>query len=132
MSVGTALITGAAKNIGRAIAERLARDGFDVACVGRSEESLAETAESVGALGRRSLTLAADVSDGAAVGAAVKTIVEEWGGIDVLVNNAGITRDQLLLRMGEEDFDQVLDVNLKGCFHFSKAVARVMIIAVNR
>ncbi|NNE43271.1 MAG: 3-oxoacyl-[acyl-carrier-protein] reductase [Gemmatimonadetes bacterium] len=124
--MSAALVTGAAKNIGRAIAVRLAQDGFDVACVGRSVESLAETVAAVEAAGRRALPLAADVADAEAVQAAVKTTVAELGGVDVLVNNAGITKDNLLVRMSEEDFDRVIEVNLKGCFHFSKAVARPM------
>ena len=124
--MSVALVTGAAKNIGRAIAERLAADGFDVACVGRSVESLADTVGAVEASGRKALALAADVSDGDAVQEAVKTAVAELGGVDVLVNNAGITKDNLLLRMSGEDFDRVMEVNLKGCFHFCKAVARPM------
>jgi 3-oxoacyl-[acyl-carrier protein] reductase len=124
--VSAALVTGAAKNIGRAIAVRLARDGFDVACVGRSAESVADTVKEVEAQGRRGLPLAADVSDGDAARRAVEATVGELGGLDVLVNNAGITRDKLLLRMDAEDFDRVLEVNLKGAFHFSKAAARPM------
>lgn len=124
--MSSALVTGAARNIGRAIATRLARDGFDVACVGRSVESLAETVEDVKAAGRRAVPLAADVSDANAAQEAVRGAVSELGGVDVLVNNAGITRDGLLLRMKTRDFDQVIDVNLKGVFHFAKAVARPM------
>ena len=123
---GVALVTGAAKNIGRAIAVRLARDGFDVACVGRSVESLAETTADVESAGRKALPIAADVAEEGAASSAVKTAVEEFGSVDVLVNNAGITRDGLLLRMGSDDWDAVLTVNLKGAFHFSKAVARPM------
>lgn len=126
MSRGIALVTGAAKNIGAAIAVRLAKDGFDVACVGRSEESVGSTAEAVRAAGCRALSIAADVSRFQESTAAVERTVKEWGGIDVLVNNAGITRDKLLLRMDEEDFDQVLAVNLKSVFHFSKAATKVM------
>jgi 3-oxoacyl-[acyl-carrier protein] reductase len=124
--VSAALVTGAARNIGRAIAVRLARDGFDVACVGRSAESVADTVRQVEGHGRRGLPLAADVSDAEAARHAVETTVAELGGVDVLVNNAGITRDKLLLRMDAEDLDRVLDVNLKGAFHFCKAAARPM------
>jgi 3-oxoacyl-[acyl-carrier protein] reductase len=126
MSRGAALVTGAAKNIGRAIALRLAQDGFDVACVGRSKESVAETVLGVEAQGRKGLGIAADVSTQKEAQAAVESAVEALGGIDVLVNNAGITRDKLLLRMDESDFDAVLDVNLKGVFHFSKAASKYM------
>ncbi len=127
--MSVALVTGSAKNIGRCIAARLARDGFDVACVGRSEESVADTVKDVEAAGRKALALAADVSSGEAAAGAVKRAIDELGSVDVLVNNAGITRDNLLLRMSEEDLDAVLDTNLKGCFHFSKAVTRPMMKA---
>jgi 3-oxoacyl-[acyl-carrier protein] reductase len=122
-----ALVTGASRNIGRAIAVRLAEEGHDVACVGRSVESLADTAAAVEATGRRALPLAADVSDAAAATAAVETAVEKLGGLDVLVNNAGVTRDKLLLRMDAADFEHVIDVNLKGVYHFSRTAARTMI-----
>ncbi|MEZ5063126.1 MAG: 3-oxoacyl-[acyl-carrier-protein] reductase [bacterium] len=124
--MSVALVTGAARNIGRAIAVRLARDGFDVACTGRSEESLAETVHDVRAQGRQALAIAADASDPEAPKAAVERAVKELGSLDVLVNNAGITKDGLVARMSEEDFERVLDVNLKGCFRFCKAAARPM------
>ncbi len=127
MTDRTALVTGAARNIGRAICVRLARDGFDVACVGRSLESVAETAAEVEKTGRRALPLAADVSDEAAADRAVNAAVEHFGGLDVLVNNAGVTRDKLLLRMSGDDFDHVIDVNLKGVYHFSRTASRTMI-----
>lgn len=126
MSRGTALVTGAAKNIGRAIAVRLAKDGFDVACVGRSAESVSETVREVEAHGRKGLAIAADVTRQDEAQAAVESTAQQLGGIDVLVNNAGITRDKLLLRMEESDFDAVLAVNLKGVFHFSKAACKYM------
>jgi 3-oxoacyl-[acyl-carrier protein] reductase len=124
--VSAALVTGAAKNIGRAIAARLARDGADVACVGRTVDSLVETVQEIESTGRRALSIACDVSDGEAAQNAVRRTVEELGSLDVLVNNAGITRDRLLLRMDPEDFDRVLEVNLKGTFHFCKAAAKPM------
>ncbi|MAF27208.1 MAG: 3-oxoacyl-[acyl-carrier-protein] reductase [Gemmatimonadota bacterium] len=126
MSVPVALVTGAARNIGRAIATRLAADGFDVACVDMTEDSLTETVAEVESLGRRAVAVAADVSDPESSRAAVDATMEAFGRVDVLVNNAGITRDGLLLRMSEEDFGLVLSVNLKGVFHFSKAAARPM------
>ncbi|HET9888298.1 MAG TPA: 3-oxoacyl-[acyl-carrier-protein] reductase [bacterium] len=126
MSRGAALVTGAAKNIGRAIAVRLAKDGFDVACVGRTVDSVAETVREVEAQGQKGLALAADVAQGDQAQAAVDDSVQKLGGLDVLVNNAGITRDKLLLRMDESDFDAVLAVNLKGVFHFSKAASKYM------
>ena len=126
MSAKVALITGAAINIGQAIAVRLARDGFDIAAVDRDVDLLEETVGLVEAEGRKAVALAADVTDEEAAQAAVSATLEKLGGLDVLVNNAGITRDRLLIRMGGQDFDDVIRVNLKGCFHFSKAVARPM------
>ena len=127
MTAPVALVTGAARNIGRAIATRLARDGHDVACVGRNVESLAETASEVESLGRRALSLEADVSNEVAAARAVEAAVEHFGRVDVLVNNAGVTRDKLILRMSAEDFDHVIDVNLKGVYHFSRTAARGMV-----
>jgi 3-oxoacyl-[acyl-carrier protein] reductase len=121
-----ALVTGAAMNIGQAISVRLARDGFDIAGVDRDVDLLEETVGLVEAEGRRAVALAADVTDEEAAQAAVSATLEKLGSVDVLVNNAGITRDRLLIRMSGQDFDDVIRVNLKGCFHFSKAVARPM------
>ncbi|MDP7032126.1 MAG: 3-oxoacyl-[acyl-carrier-protein] reductase, partial [Gemmatimonadota bacterium] len=89
-------------------------------------DSLTETVAEVESLGRRAVAVAADVSDPESSRAAVDATMEAFGRVDVLVNNAGITRDGLLLRMSEEDFGLVLSVNLKGVFHFSKAAARPM------
>ena len=121
-----ALVTGAARGIGQAIALQLAADGADLAMGDVQAEWLAETAEKARALGRRVECYAMNVADGASVGEAVAKIAADFGKMDVLVNNAGITRDTLLIRMSEEDWDQVLDVNLKGAFLVTKAVARFM------
>lgn len=121
-----ALVTGAARNIGQAIAVQLASDGFDVACVDLDVDSLADTVAAVTDAGCRAIAIAADVADEAACGAAVAETIGQLGGLDVLVNNAGITRDKLLLRMDAEDFDRVLRVNLRGAFLFAKAAARQM------
>ncbi len=122
----TAVVTGAARGIGRAIAETLAAEGADLALCDLKAEWLAETAESVQAMGRKATCYAVDVSNAAAVSETVTAIAKDLGRIDILVNNAGITRDTLLPRMSEEDWDAVLDVNLKGTFLFTKAVARPM------
>ena len=121
------LVTGAARGIGRAIAETVAEAGADVALCDLQEDWLSETAEAVSAAGRTVRCYAVDVSDAEAVVATVDAVVSDFGRVDVLVNNAGITRDTLLLRMAVEDWDAVLNVNLRGTFLFSKAVARPMV-----
>ena len=121
-----ALVTGAARGIGQAIALQLAADGADLALCDVKAEWLDDTAAKVKALGRRAEAYAMDVANGVAVGEAVAQILAAFGRIDVLVNNAGITRDTLLIRMTEEDWDAVLDVNLKGAFLVTKAVVKSM------
>ncbi len=124
-----AIVTGGSRGIGRAIALRLAADGADVAVCARNGEAAAETASLVEAAGVRSLSRSVDVTDTEQVGDFVKAVSETLGGLDILVNNAGITRDNLLMRMKEEDWDTVLETNLKGAFICSKAVARSMMKA---
>ena len=101
--------------------------GADVVCVSRTEENSAKVAAEVEAIGRRAWAVAVDVSDTAAVDAAAKGILESTGRIDILVNNAGVTRDNLLMRMSEEEWDTVIDTNLKGAFNFTKALTRPFI-----
>lgn len=122
----TALVTGAARGIGRAIAEELAAEGADVAICDLKEEWLADTAGAIRNLGRQALCLAVDVSSSEAVNATVAAAVEKLGKLDILVNNAGITKDTLLVRMSDEDWDAVLNVNLKGTFLFTRAAAKPM------
>lgn len=124
-----AIVTGAARGIGQAIAVKLASEGADIALCDVEKDWLTETAGLITAKGRRVECFAVDVSNGAAVQAAVDQISEKFGKIDILVNNAGITRDTLLIRMSEEDWDKVLQVNLKGAFLFTKAVAKPMMKA---
>ena len=121
-----ALVTGAARGIGQAIALQLAADGADLALCDVKAEWLADTLAKVNALGRRAEGYAMDVANAAAVGEAVAKVLADFGRIDVLVNNAGITRDTLLIRMTEEDWDAVLDINLKGAFLTTKAVVKSM------
>lgn len=121
-----ALVTGAARGIGQAIAVQLAADGADVALCDLQAEWLSETAQRVQAAGRRSQAYALDVAQSAAVGPVIEKIIADFGRIDILVNNAGITRDTLLIRMSEEDWDAVLDINLKGAFLVTKAVVKSM------
>jgi 3-oxoacyl-[acyl-carrier protein] reductase len=122
-----AIVTGAARGIGQAIALKLASEGADLALCDVQKEWLADTAQKAAALGRRAECFAVDVSNGEAVQAAVAEIEKSFGRIDILVNNAGITRDSFLVRMSEQDWDAVLNVNLKGAFLFTKSVARPMI-----
>ncbi|MEW6245439.1 MAG: 3-oxoacyl-[acyl-carrier-protein] reductase [Nitrospirota bacterium] len=121
-----AIVTGAAQGIGRAIAETLARDGADIVVAdldpGRSQETVAAVEE----LGRRALNVKVNVADFNDVKAMVDQALKDWGKVDILVNNAGITRDGLLLRMKEEDWNLVLQVNLNGTFHCTKAVLQPM------
>lgn len=120
-------MTGAARGIGQAIALKLAGDGADLALCDLDKDWLAETAEKASALGRRVECYSVDVSDAAGVQACVQEVVKAFSRIDILVNNAGITKDQFMLRMSEEDWDAVINVNLKGTFLFTKAVARPML-----
>jgi 3-oxoacyl-[acyl-carrier protein] reductase len=122
-----AIVTGASRGLGRAIALRLAKSGCDVACVSRSIESSRETVSGVEEAGRKGRAYAVDVSTGADVEAAVAEIAADFGTVDILVNNAGVTRDGLLARMSEEDWSAVLDTNLKGAFHWTKPVGRLMV-----
>ena len=125
-----ALVTGAARGIGRAIAIKLAGNGYDVIVnYNGSIEKANETVEECKKLGSNSKAYKCDVSDYDTVEQMVKDIIAEYGKIDCLVNNAGITKDTLLLRMTEEDFDKVIDINLKGAFNCLKHVSKYMIKA---
>ncbi|MCF7816502.1 MAG: 3-oxoacyl-[acyl-carrier-protein] reductase [Kiritimatiellales bacterium] len=121
-----ALVTGAARGLGQAIAVKLAEAGADIALCDLKAEWLEETAAKVKALGRRAECYGVNVAEGASVSEGVKTIEKDFGKIDILVNNAGITKDGLMIRMSEEDWDAVLNVNLKGTFLCTKAVMRGM------
>ncbi|MBM3878619.1 MAG: 3-oxoacyl-[acyl-carrier-protein] reductase [Verrucomicrobia bacterium] len=122
-----AVVTGAGRGIGRAIALRFAAEGADVVCVSRTAANADHVADEVRALGRRAWARALDVSDAQAVADAAGQIVAETGRVDILINNAGVTRDGLLLRMTEADWDLVLDTNLKGAFNFTKALTRTFL-----
>jgi 3-oxoacyl-[acyl-carrier protein] reductase len=122
-----AVVTGAGRGIGRAIALKYAAEGADVVCVSRTAENSEKTAGEVRALGRKAWALAVDVADAAAVNAATDKILTDAGRVDILVNNAGVTRDGLLMRMSDEDWDTVLNTNLKGAFHFTRALSRSFI-----
>ena len=117
-----AIVTGAAQGIGQAIAECLAKAGADVAVVDLEAARCADTLQLVEHQQRRGLALSADVAQWEAVKGMVDHVMKEWGRVDVLVNNAGITRDGLIVRMKEEDWNAVLQVNLTGTFYCTKAI----------
>lgn len=124
----TAIVTGGTRGIGRAIALELARRGADVAFNYAQNADAAETLKAeLAALGVRAFASQCDVASTAAAAEMVKQVKEAFGRIDYLVNNAGITRDTLILRMKEDDWDAVIDTNLKGAWNFSKAALRVML-----
>jgi 3-oxoacyl-[acyl-carrier protein] reductase len=126
LSGKVALITGGAQGIGKAIALLLARNGADIVISDINIEKAQETANEIQGMGRKSLAIQANVADLKDVEQMIEAIVGQFERIDILVNNAGITRDRLILRMTEEDWDAVLDVNLKGTFNCTKAVIRHM------
>ncbi len=122
-----ALITGASRGIGRATAERFAKGGYNLALVSRSEESLKKVKDELSGYGVEILIFPADVSDFRRAQEVVDATVKELGRIDVLVNNAGTTLDKFLLRTTEEDWDRIIDINLKSVFNYSKAASRYML-----
>jgi 3-oxoacyl-[acyl-carrier protein] reductase len=125
----SALVTGGSRGIGRAIALRLASEGANVAVCARNEEAAAATAAEVAHSGVGSLSRGADVSDAGQVKDLVAATIAEFGALNILVNNAGIARDNLTLRLQEADWDAVLEINLKGAFLCCKAAARSMMKA---
>jgi len=122
-----AVVTGAGRGIGRAIALKFAEEGADIVCVSRTAENSEKVAGEIRALGRRSWACAVNVADAKGVTEACEKILTQTGRVDVLVNNAGVTRDGLMMRMSEEDWDEVLDTNLKGAFLFTKGFARAFL-----
>ena len=119
-----AIVTGAARGIGAAVATRLARDGMAVALLDLDEDSCAEAVEKIKASGGTAMAVGVDVSDSAAVDAAVQRVADELGAPTVLVNNAGILRDNLLFKMTDDDWDAVINVHLRGTFLMSRAVQK--------
>jgi 3-oxoacyl-[acyl-carrier protein] reductase len=121
------VVTGAGRGIGKAIALRLAGQGATIAACGKTLANVEATATEVAKAGGKATAYAVDVVNGAQVSETSEKILKEFGRVDVLVNNAGVTRDQLLLRMTDEDWDTVLDTNLKGAFNFTKSLSRAML-----
>lgn len=124
-----AIVTGSARGIGRAIALKLAEVGADIVVndIAAAADSLEKTAEEIRALGRQALAVTADVSSPEDVSRLVETAASNFSRIDILVNNAGVTRDQIILRMSDEDWDTVLNIDLKSAFLCTRAVLRQML-----
>ena len=122
-----ALVTGASRGLGKAIALALAREGASIAAVARTEEALQDTLKTIRDAGGTAEPFALDVADAAAADTTVEKIIARFQHIDVLVNNAGVTRDGLLMRMKSEDWDTVINTNLKGAFNLTKPVGRLMV-----
>ncbi len=121
-----ALVTGSGRGIGKAIAMALAKDGADLAISDIDLDSASQTADEIKGLGRDAIAIKADVSNSAGVEEMFKSIIDKFGKIDILINNAGITRDGLLIRMKDEDWNLVLKINLDGAFYCSRAAGKLM------
>ena len=119
-----AIVTGAGKGIGREAALAIAAEGATVVAVARTQTDLDETVKMIEDNGGSAISLSRDLTDGEQVQSMVDTVIEKYGKIDILVNNAGVTRDGLIMKMSEEDFDRVLDTNLKGAFHTIRHASR--------
>jgi 3-oxoacyl-[acyl-carrier protein] reductase len=125
----SAIVTGAARGIGAATAARLARDGASVAVVDLALDAAEVTAKAIEAAGGTAIAIAADVSVAADADAVMDRVAAEYGSVGILVNNAGVTRDNLVFKMSEDDWDTVLDVNLKSVFLMSRAAQKHMVPA---
>ncbi|HEV3341100.1 MAG TPA: 3-oxoacyl-[acyl-carrier-protein] reductase [Pirellulales bacterium] len=121
-----ALVTGASRGLGQAVAVALAAAGAKVACVARNREKLAATVGLITQAGGTAAWFECDVANSASVEQVVDAIVEKWQRVDILVNNAGITRDTLIPRMQDDQWDEVINTNLRGAFLFTRTVTRVM------
>jgi 3-oxoacyl-[acyl-carrier protein] reductase len=123
----TALVTGASRGIGRSIALTLAKEGVNVGVnYSGNREKAEQVVDEIQKLGSQAIAIQANVTDADSVKAMVKEVIGTFGSLDILVNNAGITRDTLIMRMKEQDWDDVINTNLKGAFHCTKAVTRQM------
>ncbi len=121
-----ALVTGGARGIGKSISERLAREGVNIAVADVMLDAAQETASELEGMGVKAVAVKMDVSNGQSVAESIKEVAEKLGRIDILVNNAGITRDGLTMRLKEEDWDAVLNINLKSVFLCTKEIFRTM------
>ena len=129
LSGQTAVVTGASQGLGKAMAMALAASGAKVGCIARSADKLEATVSAITAAGGQAEALPCDVKESAPVDKLIDDLVEKWGKIDILVNNAGITRDTLLPRMSDQDWDDVINTNLRGAFLFARACSRHMMRA---
>ena len=120
------IITGASQGIGRTMATVFAESGANVICVARSEDKIKELSSEIENKRGRAIPIACDIGDGVAFSNTIKSVVDQFGKLDILINNAGITRDALLMRMNESQWDEVIQTNLKGAFFGMKAAIRPM------
>jgi len=121
-----AVVTGASRGIGKSIAETFSKAGATVVCVSRTEEPLQKLSNDLNEAGGNASYRTCDISDGESFTSMIKSVVDEFGQCDILINNAGVTQDTLLMRMSDDQWSNVLDINLKGAFHGCKAVMRPM------
>ncbi len=121
-----ALVTGSARGIGKITAETLAHHGAQVCVVSRNEQACVTVAEEIERSGGKAAPFSCDVSDSASVERAIETVLQKFGAVHILVNNAGITRDTLLVRMKDDDWNAVIQTNLSGAFYCSRSVAKAM------
>jgi len=129
LSGSVAIVTGASQGLGRAMALELGLSGAKVACVVRSAEKLAEAVQAIVDAGGEAAAFSCDVTDRESVDQVVADVAEKWEKVDILVNNAGITRDNLLPRMSDDEWDDVINTNLRGTFLFSRAASQLMMRA---
>jgi 3-oxoacyl-[acyl-carrier protein] reductase len=125
----TAIVTGASQGLGKAIARELAANGARVACVARGAGKLSQTIDEISQAGGAAEAFVCDVKDKANIEKVVDAVAEGWGRLDILINNAGVTRDTLLPRMTDDEWDEVINTNLRGAFLFARAASRYMMRA---
>ena len=121
-----AIVTGASRGIGKVIAEQIAKLGAKAICVSRSLSDVEKVAKGINEQGFTAIAMVCDISNGEIFQVLAKSVIEKFGSVDILVNNAGVTKDNLIMRMSDDDWNVVIDTNLKGAFNGTKAVTRHM------